>query len=110
MIEATKLLSEGSYLEANKKFDEVLAKDPRNASAQLGKGMAYYSLGNDKLAIRYFDLAISSDSNYEDAYKAKGMVLLSSENFNESADCFSQTAHPAASSGACSRRLPSFEI
>jgi hypothetical protein len=46
---------------------------------------------------------LAQEKTAEDWYR-KGLELMTNGSLEESVQAFSQTAHPAASSGACSRR------
>jgi len=46
VIEATRLGNLGERVEANKVFTKVLASDPKNVDARVGRGVNHYLLGN----------------------------------------------------------------
>lgn len=53
-------------------FDRAITAQPRRAEAFVGRGMAYYALGEYAQAIKDFSTAIQLKPDYEDAYIYRG--------------------------------------
>lgn len=69
-------LTEGKCKDAEKKFEHVLEKVPRNSQANFLRGVSLQCQNRYKRAIRFFKLARRDDAKYWAAYEQLGMSYL----------------------------------
>jgi tetratricopeptide (TPR) repeat protein len=66
------LREEGLHDQAIEEYDRAIELDPDFADAYVGRGDAYYYLGEYQPAIEDYDQAIELDPDYADAYDSRG--------------------------------------
>ena len=69
-------LQSGNNEEALKLFEEAIGKEPQNAIAWGGKGVALVNLGKYQEAIDCFDKAIQLDPGYANAHNNLAVIYL----------------------------------
>lgn len=69
-------LTEGKCKDAEKKFERVLKKVPRNSQANYLRGVSLQCQRRYKRAVRFFKLARRDDAKYWAAYEQLGMSYL----------------------------------
>ena len=75
LADAGRLVQRGEALEAIKKYDEVLARDPDNEQALAYRGWLLVLAGLPEEGLEYIDRAIAVDPDYPDARFFRGFVL-----------------------------------
>lgn len=71
---ANKHLEDGTYDEALKVFDEVLASYPDYKDAHLGRALTLMQMGRFEESRMSFDRAIAIDDNFANAYANRGIL------------------------------------
>jgi FlaG/FlaF family flagellin (archaellin) len=73
-------LEKGNYTEAITAFDKAITFSQSQKDAWFNRGLAFAQMGNYLKAIQSFDQTLSLDPDYENAKKAKTVVLARVEN------------------------------
>jgi protein O-mannosyl-transferase len=69
-------------------YDDVISKKPEIAFPYNNKGLLYFQERNYNLAIENFELALSADSTYYNAYYNKALLFLEIGDYNEAISDF----------------------
>jgi tetratricopeptide (TPR) repeat protein len=81
-------LQSGDNEEALRLFEEAIGKEPQNAIAWGGKGIALINLGKYQEAIDCFDKAIQLDPITAFAWEGKGVALMRLERYEDAIPYF----------------------
>ena len=76
LVEARAMLAEGKAVEALRRYDEVLAQDPRHPEALAYRGWLIRLAGDTELGMELIETALAADPEYPDAHLFKGVILL----------------------------------
>ncbi len=74
--DAANAFNKGNYKEALKGWENLLKKDPNNASANYNMAITYAKLGDKDSAGKYFEQAIKLNPNMAEAHDGYSRVLL----------------------------------
>jgi tetratricopeptide (TPR) repeat protein len=83
-------LANGDYEQAAEAFTECICKEPRNAQAYNGRGLAYYYLENFEAALDDFTQAIRNKPHYCEAILNKGNTLIALDSLTEANEVLRQ--------------------
>lgn len=64
----------GDYFSAIAAYDQALSLSPNNPDIYYNRAVAYYSIGNIKLALRDFEQMIQLQPNMAEAYANRGAI------------------------------------
>lgn len=90
---AISLWEKGKYKDPDKAVEylnESIRLDPDNPVSFNNRGVAYYNLGNRRLAIEDFNQALKLDADYADTYNNRGVVLFELMQYQKAIEDFSR--------------------
>ncbi len=90
---AISLWEKGKYNDPDKAIEylnESIRLDSKNPVSFNNRGVAYYNLGNRRLAIEEFNQALKLDTNYADAYNNRGVVLFELMQYQKAIEDFNR--------------------
>lgn len=76
LVEARSMLAQGQAVEALRRYDEVLAQDPRHPEALAYRGWLIRLAGDTEHGMELIETALAADPEYPDAHLFKGVILL----------------------------------
>lgn len=76
LVEARAMLAQGQAVEALRRYDEVLAQDPRHPEALAYRGWLVRLAGDTEQGMDLIETALAADPEYPDAHLFKGVILL----------------------------------
>lgn len=81
----------GDYTAAINAYNGLIAKDPANTSALLGRGLAYYNAKQYDKAVTDFDAYIAKDANNPQGYLYRGLAFKATNAHDKAAADFEKS-------------------
>ena len=76
LVEARAILAQGEAVQALRRYDQVLAQDPRHPEALAYRGWLIRLAGDTEQGMELIETALAADPQYPDAHLFKGVILL----------------------------------
>ncbi len=70
-----------------KKYEEIIAKNPKDVKNIIDKGISYLKIGKTNEALNCLDKALEIDNKSVEAWSQKGNILTSKANYEEALKC-----------------------